>query len=309
MPATLIQDDLRTRFGDRLICNEPMHRHTTFGVGGPADLFIEVTTVEEMTTAINLCKQHDAEFFLVGGGSNLLISDEGYRGVIIKSNLCDFSRSGSDVTVGSGHNLEALIDKVCSLGLAGLESLAGIKGTVGGAVYGNAGAYGGTIADHMTSALIALPGDQPRVEDKKYFEFSYRNSILKRTREVVLEVYFRFPDGSAEQLNARKQEILEMREQRHPTTDCSAGCFFKNIEKADEKYGKLSAGALLDKVGAKEITFGNAGVFKGHANILVNLGGAKADEIRELASRLKKMVEDQFGYTLEEEITYLGNFS
>ena len=307
--GTTLFEDLSAQFGSKLIREEPLSRHTTFGVGGPADLFIEVTSVDEMVTAVNLCELHGQEYFIIGGGSNLLVSDSGYRGVVLKSGVCRFQRDGTDVTVGSGFNLEEFVDRVCSLDLAGVETLAGIKGTVGGAVFGNAGAYGGSISDCFVSARILKPGEAPRVEGKNYFEFSYRNSILKRTREIVLEVSFRFLNGSAAQLLKKKQDILQTREEKHPTTDCSAGCFFKNIEKPDEKYGKLSTGMLLERIGAKEMRVGEAGVFPNHANILVNLGGAKADDIRELAMVLKKKVKDQFGYSLEEEITYLGDFN
>lgn len=307
--GTSIFEDLSAQFGSKLIREEPLSRHTTFGVGGPADLFIEVTSVDEMVTAVNLCERHGQDYFIIGGGSNLLVSDNGYRGVMLKSSICHFEREGADVTVGSGFNLEEFVERLCSLGLAGVETLAGIKGTVGGAIFGNAGAYGGSISDCFASAKILKPGETPRLEGKNYFEFSYRDSILKRSREIVLDVSFRFLNGSAEQLLMKRQEILQTREERHPTIDCSAGCFFKNIEKPDEKYGKLSTGMLLERVGAKEMTVGKAGVFPYHANILVNLGDAKADDIRELAMILKKKVKDQFGYSLEEEITYLGDFS
>jgi UDP-N-acetylmuramate dehydrogenase len=306
---TALGKELSRRFGSRLISGEPLSEHTTFGVGGPADLFLEVTSIDEMAHAVALCEQHGDNYFILGGGSNLLVSDSGYRGVVIKSCIRHLKRQESDVTVGSGLWLEEFVDRVCSFGLAGIEMLAGIKGTVGGAVYGNAGAYGGSISDCLVSATILKPGQMARVENRNYFEFSYRNSILKRTREIVLEVHFRFANGSAEQLQSKKREILRLRERKHPTTDCSAGCFFKNIEKPDEEHGKLSTGTLLEQVGAKEMTIGQAGVFERHANILINLGGAKADDIRELAMILKQKVKDRFGYTLEEEVTYLGNFN
>ncbi len=296
-------------FGSRARENEPMSRHTTFGVGGPADYFIEAHTSEDMVTAVNLAVNNSVDYFIVGGGSNLLVSDSGYRGAIIKSGLNDFNVESQTVTVGSGHNLELLIDKLCERGLAGFESLAGIKGSVGGAIFGNAGAYGAAISDCLVSAMIFKPGQEARIVDKNYFDFSYRHSILKQTGEVVLEAEFKFESDSPERLKKKVREILEIRGEKHPESDCSAGCFFKNIEKADEEHGKLAAGALLDKVGAKSLKVGNAGVYKNHANILVNLGGAKADDIKELALILKKKVKDELGYELQEEITYLGDFS
>lgn len=300
---------LGRRFGSRLLRAEPLSEHTTFGVGGPADFFLEVTQLDEMIDAVDLCETLGADYFILGGGSNLLVADEGYRGVVLKSGIRHFRRQDNDVIVGSGFDLEEFVDRICSLGLAGVEMLAGIKGTVGGAIYGNAGAYGGWISDCLISASLLKPGERQRAVDKNYFEFSYRNSILKKTGEIVLEAEFRFRDGSAEELQSKRQEVLRSREKRIPMTDCSAGCFFKNIEKPDEQYGKLSTGALLEEIGAKEMMVGNAGVYPGHANILVNLGGAKADDIRELAMKLKRKVKDRFGYDLVEEITYLGNFN
>jgi len=304
-----LHSSLKARFGAVAVEDEPLSKHTTFGIGGPADMLVTITLVEDMVDALKLCEQHRAEYFILGGGSNLLVSDSGYRGIVIKTQIEHFRNSGGNLTVGSGHELESMIDKVCALGLGGMEMLIGIKGSVGGAIYGNAGAYGGTISDHFVSATIVTPGQQPRMEPKKYFEFSYRNSILKRSREIILEANFELPADSTERLTERKREILNLRAERHPETDCSAGCFFKNIEKPDEKYGKLSAGMLLEKVGAKDASVGKAGVHQNHANILVNLGGARAEDVRELAAMLKKRVKDKFGYTLEEEITYLGSFS
>ncbi len=304
-----LSEELSSRFGSRLLRAEPLSGHTTFGVGGPADFFLDVTEIDEMVAAVNLCEQHGVDYFILGGGSNLLVSDDGYRGVLLKSGISHIHHDGNDITVGSGFNLDEFVDRVCSLGLAGIEMLAGIKGSVGGAVYGNAGAYGGSISDCLISANLLKPGETPRLVDKNYFEFSYRSSILKRTRDIVLEVNFRFRDGSAEELKRKRQDVLQSREKRLPKTDCSAGCFFKNIEKPDEEHGKLSTGMLLEKIGAREMMVGKAGVYPEHANILVNLGGAKADDIRELAMKLKREVKDRFGYDLVEEITYLGNFS
>ena len=145
-------------------------------------------------------------------------------------------------------------------------------------------------------------------ESNKYFAFSYRNSILKQTKEIVLQAKLRYNREEPEELLRKQEEILKLRNQKHPTTDCSAGCFFKNIEKPDEPYGKLAAGFLLEKVGAKEMQIGGAGVFERHANILINSSGtASAADVRKLAEILKKRVKDKFGYNLEEEITFLGD--
>jgi len=304
-----VQKSLQSLFGKRLIAGEPLSRHTTFGIGGPADLYIEACSADEVTFAVNECIAHGIEYFVLGGGSNILASDKGYRGVIIKCALEGITIEGNRVTVAAGHNLEKFVAHVARHGLAGVEMLAGIKGSVGGAVYGNAGAYGGAISDKLVTATILKPGGQPRNESKNYFDFSYRSSILKKTKEIVLEVVFDFDTADPQQLLETIEEIEADRAKKHPETDCSAGCFFKNIEKADEQYGKLPAGRLLDGIGAKMERIGSAGVFRNHANILVNLGDAKADDVRRLAMKLKEKVMKEYGYTLEEEITYLGDFS
>ncbi len=304
----ILHDDIQLRFGGNMVANEPLSKHTTLGVGGPASIYIEARTKQDMIDAVSICRKHNSEYFVIGGGSNLLVSDDGFHGVIIHCAIDHFIQDGDRITVGGGYDLDTFVEKTCELGLAGVQMLSGIKGTIGGAICGNAGAYGGTISDHFESATLLNHASYVHSEDKYYFEFSYRNSILKRTREVVLEATFALTTDDATQLQKERLDIIEKRSKRHPKTDCSAGCFFRNIEKPDEKYGKLAAGHLLEKVGAKKLRVGNAGVYENHANILVNLGGATADEVRRLAMELKKMVKDQFGYDLNEEITYLGNF-
>jgi UDP-N-acetylmuramate dehydrogenase len=308
MQISLVEK-LKSRFGGDFKTNEPMSDHTTFGIGGPASGYVRVTNEADFVDAVNICVASGQEYFILGGGSNLLVSDKGYCGVIIHTLLEHFEQEGDEINVGSGYDLEDLIEKLCTMGLGGVEMLAGIKGSVGGAVYGNAGAYGGAISDCLVSARIFRPGSEARVEYKNYFEFAYRDSILKRTKEIVIDARFRLKRRTPESLLQKRHEILNMRAERHPKTDCSAGCFFKNIEKPDEKYGKLAAGYLLDQVGAKQARVGNAGVHVNHANILVNLGGATADDVRRLSLELKTRVKEKFGYILEEEITLLGDFS
>jgi UDP-N-acetylmuramate dehydrogenase len=305
----ILRDEIELRFGNAMIVDEPLSKHTTFGVGGPASIYLEVHTKQEMKDAVSICQRHDADYFVIGGGSNLLVSDDGFYGVIIRCAIDHFVQDGNRITVGGGFDLDTFVEKACELGLGGVQMLAGIKGTIGGAIFGNAGAYGGAISDHFVSAALLRPRSDERTENKYYFEFSYRDSILKRTREVVLEATFELTGEDTAQLQKERLDILEQRSKKHPETDCSAGCFFRNIEKPDEEHGKLAAGYLLEQVGAKTLRVGNAGVYENHANILVNLGGATADDIRKLAMELKKMVRNKSGYDLDEEITYLGNFN
>lgn len=298
---------LRPRFGEQLKENQPLSEHTTFHIGGPARLFIECRRQADLVDAVNLAHAENYRYFILGGGSNLLVSDRGFDGLIIHVANAELKVEDDHILVDAGYDWEEYVEYCCSNGLAGAENMAGIKGSIGGAIYGNAGAFGCSIADILIEAEILSPGQAPRWEKNNYFAFSYRNSILKRTKEVVLRAKLKYEKSSPQQLISKKDEILALRDQRHPKNDCSAGCFFKNIEKADEPYGKLAAGKLLEQVGAKEMKIGGARVFDKHANILINSGTASAEDVRKLAEILKKRVKDEYGYDLEEEITFLGD--
>jgi UDP-N-acetylmuramate dehydrogenase len=302
-----IIDLFQQRFKDKFHQNHPLAEYTTFKIGGPSRYFIECTQREDIIDSVNLAHESDIKYFVLAGGSNILVSDEGYSGLIIYINNVGLRFEEDHVLVEAGYELEKLVDTMCNQGLGGMESLAGIKGTVGGAVYGNAGAFGTSIGDRLIAAEIMQPGQEPRWEDKNYFAFSYRNSILKKTREVVLQIKLAFDNQPARELLAKQSEILALRGTKHPNWDCSAGCFFKNIEAPDQPHGKLAAGYLLDKIGAKQLAIGGARVFENHANILINSGRARAEDVRKLAEILKERVKNEFGYTLEEEITYLGD--
>ncbi len=297
----------KSRFGNKFYENHNLARYTTFGIGGPARYFVNCTERRELVDAAAMAVEQKLRFFVIGGGSNLLISDDGYSGLIIHVASEDLRIEDEYIMVDAGYDWESLVDRACRNGWGGLESMAGIKGSVGGAVYGNAGAFGTSIADILIEAEIFKPGHEPRWESNNYFAFSYRNSILKQSREIVLRVKLKYSKDDPEKLLKKQDEILELRSQRHPEKNCSAGCFFKNIEKADEPFGKLAAGFLLEKVGAKKMKIGGAQVFEKHANILMNSGKATAKEVLELAEILKKRVKDEYGYKLQEEITYLGD--
>jgi len=298
---------LKSRFGDKLIENQALSEYTTFKIGGPARLFINCRDQSDLVDAVNLARAENYKYFILGGGSNLLVSDQGFAGLIIHVATQSLRVADGYIMVAAGHDWEKYVDYCCANGLAGVENMAGIKGSVGGAIYGNAGAFGCSISDILLEAEILRPGGSPRWEKNNYFAFSYRNSILKRTKEVILRAKLKYEKSAPEKLISKKDEILALRDQRHPENNCSAGCFFKNIEKADEPFGKLAAGKLLEQVGAKDMQVGGAKVFPKHANILINSGTASAEDVRKLAEILKKRVKDEYGYVLEEEITFLGD--
>jgi UDP-N-acetylmuramate dehydrogenase len=307
--------DIQARY-DRFIASYggPVERHvllsafTTFRTGGEADLFVEVMTTEELTRVIALVHETAIPYFVLGDGSNLLVSDEGYRGVIIRNRITGLTVQGNTVTAGAGEPLDGLVDFATDHSLAGLEFAAGIWGTVGGAVYGNAGAFGSQIGSRLVRAEIVDGTGSVRVETHDYFQFAYRWSRLKETGEIVATAEFGLDPGENRVIAKRAEDIRRLRREKHPDRPCSAGCFFKNIEDPRQPGGKLPAGKLLEEAGAKSLHVGDAAVFEKHANIIINSGRATSKEIRQLADILKKRVKDRFGVELEEEVICLGHF-
>jgi UDP-N-acetylmuramate dehydrogenase len=298
--------ELKRRFQANLKLNESLGPHTTFGIGGPADFFIRATDPETFLRALNAARELGLPCFVIGGGSNVLVSDEGFRGLAIKSDLTEMIQNDCQIMVGSGVTLDTLVDWAAERNLAGLAFAAGIGGSVGGAVYGNAGCYGQEIGELVAElAVVTLAGDL-KVVDQAYCGFRYRHSRLKETGDIVLTVTLQLRPGDSDQLRAEAEGHRQERRERHPTVYGSAGCFFKNIEDPTAPHGKIAAGRLLDQVGAKTETQGGAAVHSGHANILINKGGATARDVMSLAGRLRRRVRDRFGYELAREIIFLG---
>ena len=299
---------LKDMFGDRLITNHPLARLNTFGTGGPARLFYEAGTADELASIVKASEELDFPTFLLGGGSNLLVSDDGYEGLVIKNSIKGIESRGTEIFCGAGEDLQSVVDFATENGLSGLEFATGIYGTVGGAIFGNAGAYGSETGSILVSAQLVDRQGNIRTERQPYFEFGYRDSILKRTGEIVATANFALEMGKKDIIQSKCDEIRTQRENKLPNNAYTAGCFFKNIPDKNEKFGKLSAGKLLDEVGAKNISFKGACVFAKHANILINDGSACSDDIRRLAKLLKEKVKDKFDIELTEEITLLGKF-
>jgi UDP-N-acetylmuramate dehydrogenase len=287
----------------------PISKLTTFGIGGPADLVAFCSTAAGVVNAVEICQRRQIDYFIMGGGSNILASDKGYRGMIIIPQIKDFEIQDNVVICGAGQSLQQVVESTVAAGLAGMELLAGIAGTVGGAIVGNAGAYGSAISDHLLDVYLYHPVNGFHTEMKENLDYRYRGSSLKGSSEVVISARFRLEQGDAAQLQEKTRDILSERWKRHPRQNVSAGCFFKNVESENAPHGKIAAGYLLEQVGGKEMTVGRAGVYSAHANILINKGGASASEVRELSIRLKAKVKQAFGVDLCEEVVLLGDFS
>jgi UDP-N-acetylmuramate dehydrogenase len=295
-------------FGPKLEFDKPLSLFTSFKTGGPARYFIAVSTTEELTNSLQQAKALGIPHFLIGGGSNLLISDLGYNGLIIRLEILGLKLlDATTIHCGAGEDLMALVNFSADNSLAGLEFSSGIWGTVGGAIYGNAGAYGGEIKDVLTGVTLVDREGKVKQVAPEYCRFAYRDSYLKITKEVVADCTIRLQPGNKQEIRNRIDEIIAIRKTKHPDS-CSAGSFFKNIPDPTQPYGKLPAGKLLEEIGSKMMSVGGAKVYEKHANIIINGGNATSQDIRDLADILKQKVFDRFGVMLEEEVQHLGQF-
>ena len=299
-------ETIKSVIGKKLIVDQPLAEYNTFGTGGNARLFVNVDSSEELVKVVKIAEDMKIPFFMLGGGSNVLVADSGYEGLVIKNCIKGLKTDGNSVIAGAGEELQDLIDFTAGNGISGLEFASGIYGTVGGAIFGNAGAYGSDVGTYVESVELVDRQGNIRNEPGGYFEFGYRYSKLKRTREFAARAKFALKSGNKDQIRARIDEILAMRKEKLPENAKTAGCFFKNIPDPGEEHGKMAAGKLLDEIGAKEMTHGGARVFEKHANIILNDGTADSTEIVALSRKLKAKVKNKFGIELEEEITFLG---
>ncbi|HTO89492.1 MAG TPA: UDP-N-acetylmuramate dehydrogenase [Candidatus Sulfotelmatobacter sp.] len=316
-PAASTLDRLRRALGDGLLTEEPMKHHTTFRIGGPADFFFAARTPDLVVTALRTARESGVPVFLLGGGSNLLVSDEGFRGLVLKNSCTDVEFDGTVAQVGCGTDFLELIYQCRDRSLAGLEFAAGIPGSVGGALYGNAGCYGDDIGHYTLECTHVDPGGT-LVETRPagWYEFAYRDSRLKREPKVLLTVLLQFREGDRAAIGREIEEKLEIRRQKHPQwrIEPTAGSYFKNLPPDWQMPGgklspgtrRVAAGQLLDECDCRGLRMGDAQVFAKHANIIVNVGHATAGDVLELAAEMKRRVRERFGVELEEEVMFLG---
>ncbi|MGB9911172.1 MAG: UDP-N-acetylmuramate dehydrogenase [Microgenomates group bacterium] len=276
---------------------EPLSLHTTFKIGGPADLFYEAKTEEEIIKAVLIAKKLKIPYFILGGGSNLLVADEGFRGLVIKIANSQLEIKDRKIIAGAGTKLSTILKKAKDHSLAGLEFLIGIPGTVGGAVRGNAGAWGMGIGDKVKKVKVLTKKGEIKWLEKKECEFSYRQSRFKKSEEIILAVEFQLEKGEAKKIEEMMKEYLSRR-QGQPK-EPSAGCIFINPK-------PLAAGELIDKAGFKGKSVGDAQVSPKHANFIVNIGKAKAKDVLKLIGLIKEKIKEKFGVELKEEICFLG---
>lgn len=282
---------------------EPMARHTTFRIGGPADYFVELGSIEQIRAAIQVCREENLPWFVLGRGSNLLVSDKGYRGVIL-SIYKDFQKTeiqGETVTVQAGVLLTTLSGKVLDASLTGLEFASGIPGTIGGAVVMNAGAYGGEMKDIVRKVTVLDQDGEVRTLTCGEMQFGYRTSLAKKKGYIVLGAELTLKQGEKEKIREEMQALKAKRIEKQPLEFPSAGSTFKRPE-------GYFAGKLIMDAGLRGAAVGGAQVSEKHCGFVVNTGNATAADVRELMRQVQGKVQEQFGVHLEPEVRFLGEF-
>jgi len=277
----------------------PIAPYTTFGIGGPADVLVEVYTERALQQVVREAVESGMRWLLLGGGSNLLVGDTGFRGVAIVNKIEHLGVEGTRIVAGAGADLGEVVEAARQHSFSGLEFAIDIPGTVGGAIRGNAGAFGRSVGDVVTRIRL-LEGTT--LVDRKPAElgFAYRHSDLKKNTNIVVETEFTLQPGDRAEMDRIMGQHAAQRARRHEKGLHTAGCFFKNPVLPDGS--KIAAGQLLEAAGAKEIREGGAAVHAFHANYIVNRGGATASEVLHVASEMKRRVEEASGIALEAEV-------
>ncbi|HEY1494912.1 MAG TPA: UDP-N-acetylmuramate dehydrogenase [Candidatus Solibacter sp.] len=297
----------------------PLSLYTRFGIGGPADLFAETRDEAAFMAAITAARESGTAVMVTGGGTNLIVSDAGFRGLVVRFADDTLSADRDRVTAGAGAVLQDLVDFANHRGLKGLETLAGIPGWVGAAVYGNAGAYGHSISERV-AAVRFFDGGAVRVFDHAQCEFAYRESIFKRSKDwIIFSVELRMEAGDAGELERTSADILKVRNEKFPPTMKCAGSIFKNflikelpaqvaglVPASVVREGKVPAAWFLEQVGAKGMKLGGIQVADYHANLIYNAGEGTARELCAVIAELKGRVRERFGIEVEEEVQYVG---
>lgn len=318
-------------FGTRLKEHEPLSKHTNFRVGGPARWFVDIQTEEELVRAVELIHVHNVRWFVLGGGSNTLALDEGFDGIVLCMAMRAFRIEGTSVVAEAGVISVVLARATAEAGLAGFEWAISLPGTVGGAVRGNAGCFGGEVKDTCVSARVLRyrrgPRTPPEIVEltREDLQFGYRESSIKYSTDIVVSATFELQRGDVATLKAKLGAILAKRKATQPLSSGSAGCTFKNYEAVDEmelqRIGKkldillpgemmssrrVSAGWLIDKLGLKGTKIGGAQISSEHGNFILNNEKATASDIVQLIALVKTRARNEAGIQLQEEVQILA---
>lgn len=280
---------------------EPMSKHTTFRIGGPADLFLEPENAEQLLGARKILQEAGIPCFLLGNGSNLLVSDEGYRGAILKvgPNMSTIRVEGNRLIAGAGALMSQVAKAAWEHGLTGLEFVSGIPGTIGGGIAMNAGAYGGELCQVAYRVQVVTPEGELQELDNEAMEFGYRASIVKRLGLIVTEVELELQPGDKDEIKSIMDDLAARRREKQPLEYPSAGSTFKRPE-------GYFAGELIMKAGLRGFQIGGARVSDKHCGFVVNMGDATAADVRAVINQVESRVRASFQVDLEPEVIFLG---
>jgi UDP-N-acetylmuramate dehydrogenase len=297
----------------------PLSQHTRFGIGGPADFYIETSNPASFAQALSLVRASGLDWVVIGGGTNLIVSDEGFRGVCLRLTSDRISADGLIVEAESGAVLQNLVDFTIDRGMSGLQTMTGIPGSVGAAVYGNAGAYGHSIQERVRRVRF-LDGEAIREFGNAECQFHYRESIFKRNKQwIIVSTTLEMEPGDAADLRKTADGILAVRNRKYPPTMRCAGSIFKNFLLAELPpavaaeipakvviEGKVPSAWFLEQVGAKGMKRGGIEVADYHANLIYNAGGGTARDLVAIVTELKDRIRRRWDISLEEEVQYVG---
>lgn len=289
-----------TEFNIEFTLDCPMKEHTSFKIGGNADVFVSAKSTDELTSAISLCRKLNVPYMIVGNGSNLLVSDDGIRGAVIRldGKFRDILVDGNRITAGAGASLTKLCLEAQRHSLSGLEFGYGIPGSVGGAAYMNAGAYGGEMKDVVVYCTHLDPELNVGTFKAEELDLSYRHSAYMKGEYIILSVTVELNTGDSEEIRARMEELMQKRVDKQPLDKPSAGSVFKRPEGA-------FAAALIDQCGLKGKSVGGAQVSEKHAGFIVNTGNATCKDVLDLVDIIKAKVKEETGFDLQREIIHI----
>ena len=303
MNQILYNELLKIMSEEQVKTEEPMKNHTTFRVGGPAEFFVMPRSAEEVKKVIDLCRRESFPYYIIGNGSNLLVSDQGYRGVVLQiyKEMSYIEIEENVVVAQAGALLSAIANKALENGLTGFEFAAGIPGTLGGACVMNAGAYGGEMKDVLEEVTVLTEEGEVLIIPKENLELGYRISIIARKGYIVLEARIQLREGEKEAIKSLMEELKDKRVSKQPLEYPSAGSTFKRPE-------GYFAGKLIQDAGLRGFSVGGAQVSEKHCGFVINRENATAADVAELMRQVSARVEEEFGVKLEPEVKRLGEF-
>lgn len=289
---------------DNVVFDEEMSKHTTFRIGGKADAYVNAENALEIEKVIHFCKDDDIPYMIMGNGSNMLVSDKGIRGVVIRvgSGMAKCRIEGNNVYADAGILMSALARKILEAELTGFEFAAGIPGTLGGGIYMNAGAYGGELKNIIESVTFICPDGMVKTETVDKLDMGYRHSMFEQGGYTILSCKLKLEKGNYDEIKAKMTDFNQRRSDKQPLSQPSAGSTFKRPE-------GYFAGKLIQDAGLMGYSIGGAMVSDKHAGFVVNKGGATAKDVMDLIRYVQDTVEEKFGVRLEEEVRLIGDWS